>query len=714
MAAFRIGVDVGGTFTDVVAVARDGTETLAKAASTPEDQSEGVLAGLQALADALGLPLAELLGRTERVVHGTTVATNALLERKGAKVAMLTTEGHRDVVEMREGLKPERYDMRLPAPEPLVPRRLRLPVRERLRADGRVELPLDPASLDAATGRLRAEGVESIAVAFLHSWRDPAHEHAAAAAVARAMPGAYVTCSADVLPQIKEFERFSTTAVNAYVGPVVSRYLSRLAGRLEGAGYRGTLFVILSHGGVAPVAEAARLAAGTALSGPAGGVAAAVALAARGVGPDLVTFDMGGTSTDIALVVGGEATLGRGRTVAGERIALESLDIVTLGAGGGSIAHLGAGGTMQVGPRSAGAVPGPACYGQGGQEPTVTDANLVLGLLDPANFLGGRKRLDTAAAERAVAALAARLGLDVEDCALGVHRLVNARMADGVRVATVRRGVDPRDSALLAFGGAAGLHATAVARELGLCRAAVPLFAAGLSAWGMLQSDLRYEVAQSAIGAGGMPADAEIAALFDALEAGGRARMAGWFTGEVAVLRSADMRYGEQVFEVAVPLDGGMVDWRGPDLGGQLRAAFHARHRALFTYSLPEDEVVLVNARVAVVGRLPPVAAAPRPAAAPAARVGTRRLRLEEGVVEAAPVLRFEALAPGQGVAGPAIVESDTTTVLLRPGDSARMDARGWLDIAVPRSPAPDGACQRGRSGLRCAPAATLRGGTVP
>jgi N-methylhydantoinase A len=246
--------------------------------------------------------------------------------------------------------------------------------------------------------------------------------------------------------------------------------------------------------------------------------------------------------------------------------------------------------------------------------------------------------------------------------------------------------VDPRDSALLAFGGAAGLHATAVARELGLRRAAVPLFAAGLSAWGMLQSDLRYEVAQSAIGAGGMPADAEIAALFDALEAGGRARMAGWFAGEVAVLRSADMRYGEQVFEVAVPLDG--LDWRGADLGGQLRAAFHARHRALFTYDLPEDEVVLVNARVAVVGRLPPAAAAPRPAAAPAAPVGIRRVRLEEGVVEAAPVLRFEALAPGQALTGPALVESDTTTVLLRPGDAARMDARGWLDIAVPAAAA--------------------------
>jgi N-methylhydantoinase A len=681
----RIGVDVGGTFTDVVAIAADGTETLAKAASTPADQSEGVIAGLQALADALGTTLAALLGRTERIVHGTTVATNALLERKGARVALLTTEGHRDVIEMREGLKPERYDMRMPAPEPLVPRRLRLPVRERLRADGAVEAPLDAASLNQAIGTLRAEGVDSVAIAFLHSWRDPRHEHAAAAMVARAMPEAYVTCSADVLPQIKEFERFSTTAVNAYVGPVVSRYLRRLAERLAAAGYRGTLFVILSHGGVAPVEEAARLAVGTALSGPAGGVAAAAALARRAGGHrmprDLVTFDMGGTSTDIALVNGGEAALGHGRVIGGERIALESLDIVTLGAGGGSIAYLGAGGTLQVGPRSAGAMPGPACYGQGGSEPTVTDANLVLGYFDAANFLGGRKALDTSAARRAVAQLAAQLGMPAQDCALGIHALVNARMADGVRVATVRRGVDPRDATLLAFGGAAGLHATAVARDLGLRRAAVPLFAAGLSAWGMLQSDLRYEVSRSVVGAAGMPTDAEIAALFDALEAQGRARMQAWTTAPIAVLRSADMRYGEQVFEIAVPLD--HVAWTGAELAGQLRAAFHARHRALFTYDLPKDEVVLVNARIAAIGRLPASSAAVRPSARPAVPIAERRIVLEHGPI-VAPVLAFDALAPDQAVAGPAIIESASTTVLLRPGDDGRMDAAGWLDIAVP------------------------------
>ncbi len=677
---WRIGIDVGGTFTDVVAIAADGAATLAKAASTPADQSEGVIAGLGNLAATLGLSLAELLTRTTRIVHGTTVATNALLERKGARVGLLTTEGHRDVIEMREGLKPDRYDLRQPPPAPLVPRRLRLPVRERLRPDGQVETPLDTASLDNAIAALRAEGVESVAIGFLHAWVAPQHEAQAAAAVRAAMPEAYVTTSAEVLPQIKEFERFSTTVVNAYVGPVVSRYLARLAGRLAEAGYAGPLFVILSHGGIAPVEEARRLAVGTALSGPAGGVAAAVALAAQGMGQELVTFDMGGTSTDIALITEGEAALGRGRSVGGERIALESLDIVTLGAGGGSIGHIGPGGTLQVGPRSAGAVPGPAAYGAGGTEPTVTDANLVLGYLDAGNFLGGARKLDRAAADRAVDGLASSLGIDRLACAAGILALVNARMADGVRLATVRRGVDPRGATLLAFGGAAGLHASAVARELGLRRAAVPLFAAGLSAWGMLHTDLRYELARSVVSPTGLPADAAIRDLFAALEAEGRTRMAQWHSGPLIARRSADMRYGEQVFEIAVPLE--TMDWESAGLGERLRAAFHARHRALFTYHLPEEEVVMVNARVAVVGALDRSTAA-APVAPAAAAAGERQIVLA-GIAQAVPVHRFEALAPEAHLSGPAIVESTTTTVLLQSGDTARMDPRGWLELTLP------------------------------
>lgn len=676
MSGFAIGVDVGGTFTDIVCVAEDGAETLAKAPTTPADQSEGVLDGLALLAERLGLTLPALLARTARIVHGTTVATNALLERRLARAAMLTTEGHRDVIEMREGTKPDRYDLRSAPPAPIIPRARRLTVHERMGADGAARAPLDTASLGDAISRLG--DAEAVAICFLHAWANPSHEQAAGAAVRAVRPDAYVTLSSEVLPAIKEFERFSTTAVNAAVGPLVSRYLTRLAARLSGAGYGGPLFVILSHGGVAPVEDAARLAAGTALSGPAGGVAAAVALARGGAGEDLVTFDMGGTSSDIALIQRGEAALGHGREVGGERIALDSLDISTLGAGGGSIAHLDAAGRLAVGPRSAGADPGPVAYGRGGTEPTVTDANLVLGLLDPARFLGGRRALDADAARAALARLGAALGLSAEQAAAGVQRLVDARMADGIRIATVRRGVDPRGAALLAFGGAAGLHASAVARDLGMRRVLVPLLAAGLSAWGMLRTDLRFELSRSL--PAGMPAETSLRAVFAALADAVSARMAAWHRGTVKLSRSADLRYGEQVYDVRVPLDG--VAWDEPGLSARIEAAFHARHDALFGWSRAGEEVVMVNARVAAIGLLAAAQAATLAARPEAGSVARRRVMLD-GAWHDAPVFDFAALAPGQRIAGPAVVESDTTTVLLRGGDVARMDAARLLDIAI-------------------------------
>ncbi|MGE0226708.1 MAG: hydantoinase/oxoprolinase family protein, partial [Acetobacteraceae bacterium] len=663
---YTIGIDVGGTFTDVVVSGPDGRTIIAKAATTPQDQSSGVLDGVALAAERLGLTTAALLAQTGRIVHGTTVATNALLEGKAARVGLLTTEGHRDVIEMREGLKPERYNLRMAPPDPLVPRRLRLPVRERMRADGSVEVALDQASLDAAVEHLAQADVQAVSICFLHAWRNPEHERAAEAAVRARMQQAYVTASSDVLPQIKEFERFSTTVANAAVGPVIQNYLGSLRTRLEDAGYGGELLVILSHGGVASVAEATRLAAGTALSGPAGGVAAAVALAREGVARDLIAFDMGGTSTDIALVRDGQPTLSDGKTVANARIALPSLDIVTLGAGGGSIGKTDRAGLLAVGPESAGADPGPACYGQGGTQPTVTDANLVLGYLDPANFLGGRRRLDVAAATAAVQRLAEALGIGAAEAAGGIHRLVNTRMADGVRVATVRRGVDPRGFALLAFGGAAGLHVTAVAAELGIARVVVPVAASVLSAWGMLNTDLRVELTRSQGQLRGIDLPA-LTAAFAEMEKEGRARLS-WFDGEVIAHRSADMRYGEQVFEIAVPLDG--LDWNAASLGRDIEEAFHQAHERLYTYALRDQDVVLVNARLSVIGRLPATSgSAGGGTTEPAAPKGQRRVHL--GGWTEVPVFDFAALAPEQVVAGPAIVESDTTTVLLRAGDRA-------------------------------------------
>jgi N-methylhydantoinase A len=582
---------------------------------------------------------------------------------------------------MREGLKDDRYNLRMPPPAQLVPRRLRLGVRERLRADGRIETPLDPSSLETAIATLQRERVESVAVCYLHAWSDARHERETAEALARALPDAYVSLSSAVLPQIKEFERVSTTIVNAYVGPVLSRYLARLETRLADAGYRGPTLIIQSHGGVAPIAEAGRLAAGAVLSGPAGGAAGSV-YAARLLGePNLIPFDMGGTSTDICLVVDGQAALVMDRKIAGHRIALSSLDIASIGAGGGSIARVDAGGILHVGPESAGAVPGPACYGQGGEAATVTDANLELGYLDPDNFLGGARQLDRSLAERAVDRIAAALGIDRLAAAHGIHRVINTNMAEGVRLVSVRRGVDPRRFALFAFGGAAGLHATDIARQLGLARVIVPRVASVLSAWGMLATDLRFELSRTHIGDARALDGTAVKQLFEEMEAQGLARLRASFDGPARAARAVDMRYGEQVFEITVPLDD--VDWGAADPLPQIVERFHRRHEALYTYSMPDQEAVLVNARVAVSGILEELPQEPHlPAAPPSPPQGERRIYLDDWI--SSPVYAFDKLAPAQTIIGPAIIESATTTVLLRPADRATVTPQGWLDIAVP------------------------------
>ena len=678
---YRIGIDVGGTFTDIVCVDAHGRIGLEKVPSTPADPSLGVMQGLDALAARLGLVRAALLQQTERIVHGTTVATNALIEHKGAKVGLLTTEGHRDILEMREGLKDDRYDLRQPPPVQLVPRTRRRGVLERIGPDGLVETALDAASLAAAIAELQRLGVEAVAICYLHSWRNAGHERASAAAVTAAMPDAYVALSADVLPQIKEYERICTTVVTAYVGPTLARYLARLRTRLHDAGLRAPVLIIQSHGGVASIAEAVRLAAGCVLSGPAGGVAGGQYAARLLAHADLICFDMGGTSTDISLVIGGEAAIASDRRIAGQRVALQSLDISSIGAGGGSIARVDASGVLHVGPASAGASPGPACYGHGGTAATVTDANLVLGLLDADNFLGGRAHLSRAAAEQAIDRIADRLGVDRIAAAAGIHRIINAHMVEGIRLVSVRRGVDPRRFAMLSFGGAAGLHVTDIARQLEVRRVFVPRLSALMSAWGMLASDLRCELARTHIGDASVLNAEEIRRAYRAMETEGRRRLADVaFAGSIDVKRSADMRYGEQVFEVGVALDG--VDFAGEDLLPQMAAAFHARHAELYTYNLSDQEAVLVNARVAVIGRLPALPhEPPLPARPPAPARGARRIYL--GGWREVPVYDFDALAPAQEIAGPAVLDSATTSVLLRPGDRARTTRVGWLDIAI-------------------------------
>ena len=678
---YRIGVDVGGTYTDLVVTDESGRTVFAKSPSTPADQSIGVMAGLEELARRLNVTRAEMLAATDRLVHGTTVATNALLERKGAKVALLTTEGHRDVIEMREGLKPDRYDLRSPPPEPLVPRERRFGVRERLKASGEALIPLDAASLGDTIAAVRNSGATSVAVCFLHSYLNPAHELAAVERLTKQLPEISISRSSDVLPQIKEYERVSTTIVNAYVEPIVRRYLTNLEQRLHQAGFKGSLFVVLSHGGMAPVEEASRLAAGTVLSGPAGGISGSRRCADLLGIPDLVPFDMGGTSTDISLISDGQASLSADGMLAGQRIALRALDIASIAAGGGSIASVDAGKTLRVGPESAGSVPGPACYGNGGTAATVTDANVVLGYLDASAFMGGKRPLDRAASESAIDRIAAALELSRQEAAAGIYKMINLKMADGIRLMTLRRGVDPRKFALLSFGGAAGLHAAEVARELEIKRIVVPTVASVLSAWGMLTSDLRYEVSRTHYGAGARISAGEVRELFGQLEQQAESRLRAWFDGPVGIERSAEMRYGEQVFEIDVPLEG--IDWDAPDLVDRIEDRFHRRHEELYTYASRGQEVVFVNARVAAVGEVSrrDQDTKPAPSATACSPRSTRQAFF--GVWREVPVYALDDLRPGHTLMGPGIIEAETTTVLIHEGDRVTVNALGWLDIAL-------------------------------
>ncbi len=676
----RIGIDVGGTFTDIVAVSDTGTVTFSKAASTPNDPSIGVMNAVERLADELGINSETLLSKTESIVHGTTVATNALLERKGAKTGLLTTLGHRDVLEMREGLKDDRYNMRLPAPAPLVPRFLRLGVRERIKPDGRIHTELDNTSLDEAINKLREEKVTSVAVCYLHAYKEPKHEQETKKILEAKLPGVSVSISSEVFPEIKEYERVSTTIVNAYVRPIVENYLNRLEERLKNAGYKGSVLIILSHGGVAPIEEAIRLSAATVLSGPAGGVAGSKYGASLIGAGDLVPFDMGGTSTDISMIVNGEPALSSTRGIAGQRIALQSLDIVSIASGGGSIARVDGGGILRVGPESAGALPGPACYGKGGTEVAVTDASVVLGFLDPGNFLGGRETLDVAAAEAALSRLANQLSVEPAEAAEGVHKVINTQMAEGIRLVSVRRGVDPRKFALLSFGGAAGIHITEIARQLEVQRVIIPRTAAVLSAWGMLATDLRYEVSRTHIGDTGSLKAGDVREVFSEMELEGRSRLKEAFDGDVSISRSADMRYGEQIYEVDVSLDD--VDFSDDDLMKSISDRFHKRHEELFTYSLPDQDAVLVNGRLAAIGALPDLPQEPKTEARAASGHRTTRKIFLAGWVDA-PVFNLEELVPSQKIEGPAIIESSTTTVVLRSDDKAEVTDNLWLNILV-------------------------------
>ncbi len=685
MSLLPLGIDIGGTFTDLILVHGDGQIAIAKTHSTPSNPRLAVERGISALAEWLGCTTQDLAADCSLVVHGTTVATNTLLERRGARTALLTTAGFRDVLEMREGTKlTGRYDLLSTPPTPLVPRYLRLPVVERIRHDGRVETALDRDSLTQCLDRLAEEETEAAAVCFLHSTANPAHELLAGKALAERFPGLYFCLSHQVLPQVGEYDRLSTTVVNAYVGSALADYLRGLTKSLHRTGYRHDILVMQSHGGVLPAGAAGGLAAGAVLSGPAGGVYGSAFYGELMGVVDLVSLDMGGTSTDISLIKHGRPTMVRQQDVDGVRIALPSLAVHTLGAGGGSIASVGLDGLLQVGPLSAGAEPGPACYGRGGNQPTVTDANLLLGYLDPDAFLGGTMSLDQDGARAAMTKHVARpLGQDIVEAAYGVHRLVNVQVAEGIRAITVREGHDQRRFALLAGGGAAGLHAVAVARELAMARVIVPRLAPVLSTLGLLTTDVRHELSQPCVGSLDTMSSDKVQGLVDGLVDSGRDRLeeADIPEQERVLGFSMDLLYGRQVHTLNVPLE--EEDLLPGNWPSRLQARFEMVYRERYGYYQPDQSVHARTIRLAAIGRLPQpqVARSQVDSVRPAKPIGVRLTYLGAWVPTA--VYRLAQLAPGETLSGPAVVHSDYTTILLPPPCQAEVDPWGGLSIHV-------------------------------
>jgi len=693
MTTWRVGVDIGGTFTDAALVdAETGQVRVVKVLTTPEDPAKGFMTALER-----GLTECGATGRdVAATVHATTVATNAIIEGKTARVGMLVTRGFRDILEIGRQIRSRLYDVHLQKPAPLVPRRWSLEVTERLDAEGHVLEPLDVDGVRRAVRQLRDEGVEAVVICFLHAYLNSAHERAAAAVVRREMPEAWLSVSSEVCPEFREYLRGSTAAVNAAVMPIVSRYMDSIETRLAALGATAPFYVMQSNGGVMTSASAKERPVYMVESGPAAGVIAAGAVASSYGYKNVLSFDMGGTTAKVGLIqdgqfrvstemeVGAQAVtpLGEGRG-GGYPVRTPVIDLVEVGAGGGSEAWIDAGGALRVGPRSAGARPGPACYGLGGTTPTITDANLVLGRINPAFFLGGEMMLDTEAARRAVVEGAARpLGFDPLAAASGIIEIANAHMIGAMRLVSVQRGYDPRDFVLVAFGGAGPLHANALARELGIPTVLVPPSPGIASAIGMLRTDLRHEfVATRRVRLDALT-PASLDALFADFAAEGDIRLTrdGVSAADRRMLRSGDLRYHGQSFELSVtvppsPLSAADIE--------RLRAEFHASHERAYGYAAPDDPVELVNVRLAAVGVTPKPRRAPLPDGGRSAAAAVKGHRdvwfAEANGFRDTVVLDRAKLERGNVIDGPAIIEEHDASTLVHPGWAAAVDEHGNL-----------------------------------
>jgi N-methylhydantoinase A len=672
----KVGIDVGGTFTDFLVMDEDGTPQVAKVLSTPKDPSIGLLEGLEAIARERGTSLEEFAPTIATIVHGTTVTTNVTLTGTGAKTGLLTTEGVRDALEMRRGIRERQYDNRYTNVPPLVPRYLRRPVRGRLDHAGAEIEPLRVEDVEDAVEIMKAEGVEAVAVCFMNSFADASHERRAAEIVRERMPDAYLSVSTEVLPSIRFYPRVSTTVLNSYVGPVLRDYLRSLLKRLAEIGFGGVLLVMQSNGGVVSPEVARDRAAVTLLSGPAAGPNAGMIFSAVHGYRDCITVDMGGTSFDAALVRDGQPLTITEGEINRYSLALPMLDIVTIGAGGGSVGWLDEGGLLRVGPKSAGADPGPACYGKGGAEPTVTDADIVLGRLDPGFFAGGRMRLHADAARAAIEEkIAGPMGLSVPEAAAGLARVVDANMASGVREITIRRGHDPREFPMVVAGGAGPNHACAIATELDLPMFLVPRESSIFCAAGMLMTDLKHDVVKSFIAGLDEIGREDLTAEAEALAERGREILRGENVPEdrMRILTEAEVRYVRQYHEVSLPLLP-LED---------VAERFHAEHHRLFGYHLAEEKtpLELINLRVRAIGITDKPKLRSGESAGPDpshARKGERDVWVpEEGGFARIPVYDGHALLGGNRIAGPAVLEQENTTLFVSGAFDVLVDKMG-------------------------------------
>ncbi|MDD9906832.1 MAG: hydantoinase/oxoprolinase family protein [Rhodospirillaceae bacterium] len=663
-----IGVDVGGTFTDLVLRdGRTGAMRSLKTPSTPEDLARGVMTAIR----QAEVPDADIAG----ITHGMTVATNTALEMNGARLGVITTEGHRDVLVVGRGNRTKLYDIKAVRPVPLVPRRRILEVTERLTASGAVHKPLDEKQVVAACKRLEAAKVEAIAICFLHAYANPAHELRAAEIVRAQLPGIPVSLSHEILPEYREFERFSTTALNAYVGPKVSGYLNTLSRNLTTSGIDAPLRIMGSNGGTWRAAAIAAEPVNSMLSGPAGGVTASIGVARLLGLPDIITYDMGGTSTDACLVRNYSHDMTTEGHVGMWPNRAPQIEIKTVGAGGGSIAYLDTGNFLQVGPRSAGALPGPACYGRGGTEPTVTDANVLLGRFRPDQAIGGEIAIDTAAAETAIGTLGETLSLSPARMAEGIVRIAVARMTGTVKEISVMRGLDPRDFTLFAYGGAGPLHAAAIADELGMTRIVIPPMPGAFSAYGLLAADTRYDVTQTRLTKLDNTDWATLQDILTPLRTRATERLAeDGFTGDkVRLQTSLEMRYVGQAFELATAVPDGAA--KIADIENAFRAAYEERYG-----QLDEGPVEIVSFRVIGIG-LSDRTDLPEQVVdgdLSDAEIG-RRPVVFGGTAQETSIYRRPDLPTGIAIPGPAIIEEDGATTVVPPGFTASQDRYGIM-----------------------------------